>query len=168
MRLNLTKEAYIAKTENQITRREELVKFYKEVYLPTLKKFDGKVYNKRFITALRNEATELMYIREKENDSIVVELRSSKYAYNDYESLYCMIKLNDEGRIDYEASVNDVIGRKWIVNHEDYTEELRNSILHYDEYIEICDKLRAAIDNYKNVPHNLRETIHFCSKHYVQ
>lgn len=35
MRINITKEAYIAKTENQIARREELVKFYKEVYLPT-------------------------------------------------------------------------------------------------------------------------------------
>lgn len=168
MRIELTKEAYIAKAENQIARREALVKFYNEAYLPTLKKFDGKVYNKRLITALRNEATELMYIREKENDSIVVELRSSKYAYNDYESIHCMIKLNDGGRIDYEATVNDVIGKKWIENHKTYTEELRNSILHYDKYIEVCDKLRAAIENYKNVPHSLRETIHFCGKHYVQ
>ena len=107
MRTELSKEAFIARVENQVSRREELLRYYNKVFLPTLQKFDGKVYNKRFITALQNECNELQYVRPLEYEHVIVEMRSSRTSYTDHEDIYLQVKLNNDGRIDYEASTTE-------------------------------------------------------------
>ena len=80
MRTHKTKENFIARLEKEIVAINELLNFYKNVYLPTLAKFNGKVYNKRFINALKEQCNnELMFIRDKERDEVVIELRFEKH-----------------------------------------------------------------------------------------
>ena len=59
MRENMKKEQFIAKCEKRIEVRNIIMDFYLHVYLPTLLKFNGKVYNIRFIKALREKAKEI-------------------------------------------------------------------------------------------------------------
>ena len=53
MRTKSTKAEFVNETKERIAMRETLCDFYYNTYLPTLKKFNGKVYNIRFIKALR-------------------------------------------------------------------------------------------------------------------
>ena len=59
MRTKKNKEQFIEEMKKRINLREQLNSFYNDIYLPTLKKFDGKVYNIRFIKALREQAVKL-------------------------------------------------------------------------------------------------------------
>lgn len=153
------KEVFVDYTQRQIERREELLKFYNKVFLPTLKKFDGKVYNIRFIKALREQsANDLMYVQELEHDYVRTDLRREKFTYTDYESIYFMVKLTD-GRIDYKASIEDSLGRNWILNFQQYTDELRAAIHSYDEYMEIVKKVNDAVHEYQKISYAFRSNI---------
>ena len=151
------KEVFVSYTQGQIERREELLKFYNKVFLPTLKNFDGKVYNKRFINALREQScNERLLVNELENDHVRVDLRREKFTYTDYESIYFMVKLTDK-RIDYKASTEDSLGRNWILNFQRYTDELRAAIHSYDEYMEIVKKVNDAVHEYQKIPYAFRK-----------
>lgn len=153
------KEVFVSYTLDQIERREELLKFYNKVFLPTLKKFDGKVYNIRFIKALREQATSgLMYVHELENDHIRVDLRRYAFNYTDFEAIYLMVKLTN-GRIDYKASTEDSLGRNWILNFQQYTDEFRDVIHNYDEYMEIVKKVNDAVHEYQKISYAFRNNI---------
>ena len=167
MKTNVTKEVFVAQVQNEIERREELLKYREEIFLPTLKKFDGKVYNKRFITALQEGANERMWVKSLEYDHIEVQNRRDKYSYTDCEFIYFMVKLND-GRIDYDASTNNAIGIAWIDNFVKYTDELRDAINNYDAHWDSAMRLANEIAKYADVPHRFRETIHFYRKHLIQ
>ena len=169
MRTELSKEAFIAKVESQVKRREELLRYYNKVFIPTLQKFDGKVYNKRFITALQNECNELQYVRPLEYEHVIVEMRASRTPYTDHEDIYLMVKLNSEGRIDYEASTTDRTGRAWITNFQLDTDALRTIINSYDEYMKIAESVRDAIETFATkVPYAFRENVRFTRRFYLK
>lgn len=161
------KSAFIAQVQREIEVRENLIKWYEGKFLPTLKKFDGKVYNKRFITALNDQKEDLMFIRPLEYDHIIIEGYHEKMNYADRESLYVMVKLN-EGRIDYEASTNDDMGKKGIENFNKNTHELRDAIEKYDEYLKIAKDLASKIKEYSNLSYRFRENVHFYSTFYLK
>lgn len=167
MRTNQNQNKFVADVLSKIERRQSLYEYYNDVFLPTLKKFDGKVYNIRFIKALRENASELMYVRELENDHIVVECRKSKFSYTDYESIYIMVKLKG-GRIDHELSITDELGKKWVENFLSYTEDLRMCVTNYDEYIKVAEKVRDAIEEYAKLPLQFRENIRFTRGFYIK
>lgn len=162
------KSAFVAQVQREIEVRENLIKWYEGKFLPTLKKFDGKVYNKRFISALDAEKEDLMFIRPLEYDHIIIEGYHRKMNYTDRESLYAMVKLNDEGRIDYEASTNDDMGKKWIENFNKTTHELRDSIEKYEEYLEVAKDLANKIEEYSKLSYRFRENIQFRNKFYLK
>ena len=57
IRTNKTKEEFIKEMEQRINIRKTLMDFVDNVYFPMMAtKFDGKVYNARFINALNEEA----------------------------------------------------------------------------------------------------------------
>ena len=88
MRTKKNKEQFIEEMKKRINLREQLNSFYNDIYIPTLQKFDGKVYNIRFIKALREQAQKLnnlMLIRELDNkNAIEIQIRYNQYNYKAY------------------------------------------------------------------------------------
>lgn len=164
MRTKMSKEDFIKETEKRIAARKQLVEFYENVYLPMLcLKFNGKVYNIRFIKALREEAakvSDLIYISEmKNNNTIELSIRIDRWNYTDTETLYVKCCLNEEGRMDYDASVNDVMGKTWFANFNEYTEEYQTAIDRYDEFMAVADALDSAIRVYNDLPYPFRGNV---------
>lgn len=168
MRLELSKEQFIARVEKKIATRKELLDFYHRVYLPTLQKFDGKVYNIRFIKALRDANNdELTWVRELEYDQIIVEKRLKKHNYTDVEQLYIRFLLSD-GRVDMNKSIMDEVGKKWMQGFEDYTKELEQIIVNYDTYMNKCEEVRKILNEFKEIPHEFRCNVIFYNRHYLK
>ena len=163
MRTKKNKEQFIEDMKKRINVREQLNIFYNDIYLPTLKKFDGKVYNIRFIKALREQAVKLnnlIYVKELEDtDTIEIQLRYNRYNYTDYESLWAKLVLTNEGRISYELTINDEIGKKWLENFNEYKNEYQMAIDNYDQYMTIAEQLEKALKTYNKLPHSFRNNL---------
>ena len=163
MRTKKNKEQFIEEMEKRINLNEQLNTFYNEIYLPTLQKFDGKVYNIRFIKALREQAQKLnnlMLIKELDNkNAIEIQIRYNQYNYNDYEALWAKLVLTKEGRISYELSINDYLGKKWIASFNEYQNEYQRAIDNYDQYMTIADQLEKALNVYNNLPQTFRNNL---------
>lgn len=171
LHIRKTKEELIQRLNDEIKLNNTLLDFYKNVFVPTLQKFDGKVYNKRFTNALRDQRTcELMLIRERENDQIVVELYFSKYNYQDCKRMYCKVLTkyeNGNERIDAENSLNDQYGVQWIKNIENNIEIIKQTIENYDNYLQIVQDCQDAINKVAELPHPFRMNCIFEKTHYL-
>ena len=161
------KELYICKVNRHIMEslvsklKDSIMEFVDNVYFPMMAtKFDGKVYNARFINALNEEAKKIsdrMHVkRGYSNDEIEIEMRLSQWNYNDYESILLKCKTNAEGRIDYDATINDHYTKAWIESFKTYIEEYQKSIDNYDEYMKVFAELGDALMKYNKLPHSFR------------
>lgn len=162
MNTKLTKDDFIATMGKRIQMRNTLIDFYKYSYLPTLKKFDGKIYNVRFIKALREEAgkvNKLIYVKEMENNSIEIQLRASQFSYNDYESIYVRCITTEHRRLSYDDTINDKTNKAWIENFNKNTQEHYDAIEHYDKYMEKANELVRVLNEYNKLPHIFRSNL---------
>ena len=161
MKTKLTKEIFIEKLTKENKYRHDLLEFRNKVFLPILQKFDGKVYNIRFIKALREaNEDELIFVHVLENDHIIVEKRLEQYNYTDREQLYIKVVLRD-GRIDAAASEADEMGKKWVENFKQHTDELLTVIKNYEQYITKSEELQTLINEFANISYKFRENITF-------
>ena len=161
IRTNKTKEEFIKEMEQRINIRKTLMDFVDNVYFPMMAtKFDGKVYNARFINALNKEAkkiSERMYVKiGYGRDEIEIQMRLPQWNYNDYESILLICKTNAEGRIDYDATINDHYTKAWIDSSKSYTEEYQKAIDNYDEYMKVFVELNETLEKYNKLPHSFR------------
>lgn len=160
IRTNKTKEEFFKEMNQRIEIRKTIMEFVDNVYFPMMAtKFDGKVYNARFINALNEEAKKIsdrMYVkRGYSHDEIEIEMRLSQWNYNDYESILLKCKTN-EGRIDYTATINDQQVMDWLESFKSYMEEYQKSIDNYDEYMKVFAELGDALMKYNKLPHSFR------------
>ena len=162
MKTRKTKDEFVAEMRKRIEIRNMLYEFYINVYLPMMcTKFDGKVYNKRFLNALNTEAKKIhewLYVAEKYGE-IVFELRLNQYNYNDYEAFMCRCVRTNDGRISYDATINDTLNKAWVENFNKYTEEIQSAIDNYDEYMKIADELSMAVKKYNILPSKFKGNI---------
>ena len=161
VRTNKTREEFVKEMKQRIEIRKTIMEFVDNVYFPMMAtKFDGKIYNARFLNALNEEAkkiNERMYVKKGySNDEIEIQLRLTDWNYTDYESILLKCKTNAEGRIDYEATINDKLCQTWIDNFKSYTEEYQSAIDNYDEYMKVFVELANALDKYNKLPHTFR------------
>ena len=166
METHKTKEQFIKDCEMRIANRNTLVDFYNKVYLPTLQKFDGKVYNKRFINALQTEAkkvSEMMSVYGEEYH-IIIEFQNHQFNYKDCETLYVGCKRNEEGRINYQATINDATFKAWVDNFKLYTLEYQNAIDNYDDYMAVANAMEQAVKAYNSLPSPFKAN---CDKRYI-
>ena len=157
-----TKDEFVKEIQERISISKNLLDVYNNIYLPTLKEFDGKVYNIRFIKALRAkvENNKHIYITERKyGDMIEIRQRMSDFNYTDYENLCVKCLTNEEGRIDYNATLEDKYHNIWLKNFKDYTEEYQNVIDNYDAYMEQVNQLAKTINDYNNLPSPFRQNI---------
>lgn len=166
-----TKEEFIQRLNDEIKLNTMLLDFYTNVFVPTLQKFDGKVYNKRFTNALRDQRTsELMLIRERENDQIVVELYHSKFNYQDCQRMYCKVLTkydNGNERIIAEDSLKDQYGVQWIKNIEIEIENLHQAIENYDKYLAVANECQDAICKFAELPYQFRNNCYMEKTYYL-
>lgn len=158
-----TKEEFVKEIQERISISKNLLDVYNNIYLPTLKEFDGKVYNIRFIKALRAkvENNKRIYISEREeyDDMIEIRQRISDFNYTDYENLCVKCLTNEENRIDYNATLEDKYHNIWLKNFKDYFEEYQNAIDNYDAYMEQANQLAKTINDYNNLPSPFRQNV---------
>ena len=164
IRVRKSKEEFVAEMHQRIEIRKTIMEFVENVYFPMMAtKFNGKVYNARFLNALKAEAkkvNDLMYVKQGySHDEIEIQLRLSQWNYNDYESILLKCKTNAEGRIDYEATINDTYTKAWIENFKTYMGEYQKAIDNYDEYMKVFVELNEALDNYNKLPHTFRTNL---------
>lgn len=164
VRTKKSKEEFIEVTKKRIEARKAILEFVENVYFPMMcTKFDGKVKNVRFIKALTEEANKIndwFYIKQCYcPNEIEIQLRISKWNYNDYESILLKCNTNAEGRIDYDATVNDKLGNQWIDSFKKWIEVYQDSIDHYDEYMAEFEKAAQIISKVNELPHPFRENI---------
>lgn len=157
-----TKDEFVKQMNERISISKNLLDVYNNIYLPTLKEFDGKVYNIRFIKALRAkvENNKRIYISERKYDDMIeIRQRISDFNYTDYENLCVKCLTNEEGRIDYNATLEDKYHNIWLKNFKDYFEEYQNVIDNYDAYMEQANQLANAINAYNNLPSPFRQNV---------
>ena len=98
-----------------------------------------------------------MYVKKGySQDEIEIQMRVSQWNYNDYESILLKCNTNAEGRIDYDATINDHYTKAWIENFKSYMEEYQKAIDNYDDYMKVFVELANALDNYNKLPHTFR------------
>lgn len=157
-----TKDEFVKEIQERISINKNLLDVYNNIYLPTLKEFDGKVYNIRFIKALRAkvENNKRIYISEKEYDDMIeIRQRISDFNYTDYENLCVKCLTNEENRIDYNATLEDKYHNIWLKNFKEYFEEYQNVIDNYDAYMEQANQLAKTINDYNNLPSPFRQNV---------
>lgn len=157
-----TKDEFVKEIQERISISKNLLDVYNNIYLPTLKEFDGKVYNIRFIKALRAkvENNKRIYISEKEYDDMIeIRQRISDFNYTDYENLCVKCLTNEENRIDYNATLEDKYHNIWLKNFKEYFEEYQNVIDNYDAYMEQANQLAKTINDYNNLPSPFRQNV---------
>ena len=158
-----TKEEFVKEIQERISISKNLLDVYNNIYLPTLKEFDGKVYNIRFIKALRAkvENNKRIYISERDeyDDMIEIRQRISDFNYTDYENLCVKCLTNEENRIDYNATLEDKYHNIWLKNFKEYIEEYQNVIDNYDAYMEQANQLAKVINDYNNLPSPFRQNV---------
>ena len=86
VRTNKTREEFVKEMNQRIEIRKTIVEFVDNVYFPMMAtKFDGKVYNARFLNALNEEAkkiSERMYVKKGYSyDEIEIQMRLSDWNY---------------------------------------------------------------------------------------
>ena len=158
-----TKDEFVKEIQERISIRKNLLDVYNNIYLPTLREFDGKVYNIRFIKALnaKVENNKRIYIskRDEYDDMIEIRQRISDFNYTDYENLCVKCLTNEENRIDYNATLEDKYHNIWLKNFKDYIEEYQNVIDNYDAYMEQANQLAKTINDYNNLPSPFRQNV---------
>lgn len=162
-----TKQEFINRLNKIIEYRNILLSFYENVYLPTLAlNFDNKVYNIRFIKALRKEADKMsenqvytISVGELHYNHVEIRIYYAKFSYTQYEDIYCPCITNENNRLSYEKTINDKFGIKVIENFKKYTEDIKNTIKRYDDYMKVAEALKECIDSYNALPHIFRENI---------
>lgn len=164
IRTKKTKEEFINEMRKRIEIRNTIMEFVENVYFPMMAtKFDGKVYNARFLNALNEEAkkiNERMCVSKGYSaDEIEIRLRLTQWNYNDYESILLKCKTNSEGRIDYNATISDKLCQTWIDNFNAYKEEYQKAIDNYDEYMKVFVELNEVLEKYNKLPHTFRENL---------
>lgn len=159
----IEKNVFIEKLEKGIESMNRLVFFAEEVYFPTIEKFKGKVYNIRFIKALREKVCNIEFIFIKELYYKTIEVRASRSIYCDPIEdciFYFPLPLTEEKRIVYDP--NDVL--KTISEIEDKIKEYQSIIMNYGQYIAIAEQLDTIAERYLKLPSIFRESINTVSR----
>lgn len=160
IRTKRDKEEFAKRMNETIALRTLLVDFYNKVYRPTLNKFNGKVLNKRLITALNKagetQSTRVMCALNDTQTEITFKVMHSGYNYNDVETLYTKIETDCDGRILFNESVNHKLSVAWLKNFKKGTRDCAKSRDNYDTYLKLAKRMQNLIQEYGDLPSQFR------------
>lgn len=156
---NKTKEEFIAYTRQRIGMREQVLKGYNNVVSAAIKKFDGKVLNKRFWDYLNAELAKVSRCYQVFTGTYVehaYELRykAQEFDYNNFEAMRFIVFTDDNKRIDATKSAE--MTAKWLEGFDEGTATRQESVDNYDEYMQVATALDAAVKAYNALPFPFR------------
>jgi hypothetical protein len=166
MRTNKTKEEFINDLQTRIETRKDVLNIYENLFLPLLKKFDGKVFNKRFKTQfaelLKANNIENVLLRDMNlsftNCRYTLDKQNYKFNYSDVESLYFQFVLSD-GRIDFEATISNEENTRNLNQFKNSITSYERCINNYDKYMEIAKETEEKINEFNNMHYLFRQNV---------
>lgn len=171
----LSKQEFIERTRKEIAVSEEMLKWVDEHYWPIVKKFDGKVFNKRFFNALYETIDIPVVFRHSNTTRIDAEGSDCVYeyeieaAYNAgglQKRLFLTLVTNSEGRVVADASHTKNYDRN-IGNFKSNLKDSYDSIERYDEVKAFAEDLEKKIREYSEMPFTARRNMAGFSKWYL-
>lgn len=173
IQINMTYEQFASRIAKKNKSQEELLKAYEKVFLPLLKKWNGKVYNKRFRTAIEEELAASDYGKEnkifvneegqnREEVTLVLKQYPISGNYNEREYLYIQLivkYIDGNYRISETETLSNERGKAWLNNARENILERNKAIKNWDKYMEQVEKLQTAIKDYMDLPYCFRENL---------
>lgn len=165
------KERFIERQNVLVGTRNLIMQFYNEIYLPLIDKYNGKVINARFIHELEGnreyKGRRFFISHEDKNYTIQKEIMIQFYNhdfksssdYNDYETLYCGLVLNAEGRLDKKLTMENAIVQAWVKNFEAETQTIKDSIESYDKDMKFAEEFAEMCKKFNNLSSNFRRNL---------
>lgn len=166
MRTNTTKEEFINDLQTRIETRKDVLNIYENLFLPLLKKFDGKVFNKKFrvqfAELLEENNIKNVLLRDMNlsfaNCRYTLDKQNYKFNYSDVESLYFQFVLSD-GRIDFEATISNEENIRNLNQFKNGITSYERCINNYDKYIEIAKETEEKIKEFNDMHYLFRQNI---------
>jgi hypothetical protein len=171
----LSKQEFIERTKKEIAVSEDMLKWVDEHYWPIVKKFDGKVFNKRFFNALYETVDTPVVFRHTNSARIDVEgidyayEQEIEFSYNAdgiQKRMFLTVVTNIEGRVvaaDSHTKNYDRNIKTFKSNMKDY----HDSIERYDEIKAFAEDLEKKIREYAEMPFTARRNMAGFSKWYL-
>jgi len=170
---NMTYEQFEERVFRQNKSQEELLQAYEKVFLPLLKKWDGKVYNKRFRTVIEDQLKaqgygklSKIYVSEESRYHEEVTLVLKQYLMpgnlNNCEVLYIQLIVkydNGNYRISEADTISSKRGQAWLNNARENIAERKKAVKNWKKYMKQAEQLQTAIKAYNELPHCFRENI---------
>lgn len=159
---NMTKEEFTAYTRQRIGMREQVLKGYNNVVSAAIKKFDGKVLNKRFWDYLNAELAKVsrcyqVFTGTHVQHAYELRYKVQEFDYNDYEDLRFIVFTDDNKRIDATKSAE--MTARWLEGFNDATTARQESVDNYDEYMQVATALDNAVKAYNALPFPFRRNL---------
>lgn len=167
-----TKQDFITIQKDNISIRKYARKVYNEIVIPTIQKFDGKVLNKRFITALQaaidayKDKSISMHPTQRDMFGDIeyriffrnsFQLKNGRWVYNDFELVIGFVTDNS-GKIIAEKSITK--STEFVESNCKVT-DYENAIKHYDKYYKMYEKLNEMAGKmYNEIPYAFRQNMH--------
>lgn len=185
---NKSKDEFLTIVKNRYALRVVMSGIYENVFCPLLDKFDGKIFNKRFVDAFTKGANN--YLQENKSRLLIYcpgscgerrfysrsyesvgepkhyvtfyfTARVDRWNYNVTEDIYFAISLNDEGRILAKDTKEREVFKRWAVsNFDSTTDAMKDTIDNYDEYILQVGQLLDYISKINALPYIFRENLY--------
>lgn len=179
MRTRQEKGDFISTLKHEIKNRETLRQFFNTTFQDVLNTFNGKVYNKRFDTALQDamqKKSSLMWakceLKSRNSYSnfpdcntvqIEIIIRNTPTNYTNTESFYTNIVLKSDDnynlRIDAESSREEKYTIAWAENFDKETETEREILKKYDKFLKIAEAMEKAVKEYNDIPQRFRQNM---------
>lgn len=170
VRTILDRKSFAAQIDSDNKALQELLDIYDKIVVPLLKTWNGKVYNKRFRTAVEIEIDKAgytnIYLREKGQQHEFIELCLQKYPcpgnWSKDETLYFRLVakyVDGNYRISESETLLDHVGCAWVKNGRDEIIERQQAVDNWEEYIKITEQLQKAIKTFNDLPYVFRKNI---------
>ena len=160
----ITREQFKKFVEKQNDCQEELLQAYAKVFVPLLKKWDGKVYNQRFLNAVEQEIKKQGYgnngeIRVKEVyrrcNNVTIYLTQIPLIYNTciFVAVNLVTRYTDgNNRISEADTLSNEQTKAWLQGAFKSIQQGNDVVKNWDKYMGIANRLQEAVKAYNALP----------------
>lgn len=153
------KEEFLSDLTKRLNAQKILFNILKTDVVNIVKKYDGKVFTKRFTNELSKIEIENVQVRVSYEDwryssqfrvELEIFFEEDKYNYDKRFSSCFGVFVDEEKKVNAEKTINELMKPQMWENNEQYLQDLQNCIDNYDEFFEKAVQLNQAICDYVN------------------
>jgi hypothetical protein len=153
------KEEFIAELAKRLQAQKILYNILKTDVLNLVRKYDGKVFTKRFTNELGKIQIENVVVRVSYEDwrfsaqfrvSVEIFFEEDKFDYGKRFSTCFSVYTDNEKKVNAEKTIDELMKPQMWEHNEQYLKDLQSCIDNYDFYFEKAVQLEQAICDYVN------------------